>query len=294
MTFDDAARREEAANPETFAVERRSLWRSSQQAYIRPGFIEGLLLPWRGATLQMQHIGRLGRVYAAHADPSVSQANFGFAIAHIEMDDDGIEHVVYDLLHAWRPVDFEAGWVNYPLITDQIFDYVKAFNIAELTYDQYSSVGEIQRLRARIIDAQLPVRTNVHQRPATAGLNFNAYEAFKTALGHGIVHAPPFALAVAELGALEMIGTKVVCQTTGPVTTKDVADAMVQVFWTLLGHRSADLFDRLARTPLRGSQPAFGPARIREPIFDQFSEFSRSQRRGRLNGSNPARGRHRN
>ncbi|MCC5952802.1 MAG: hypothetical protein JJU45_11985 [Acidimicrobiia bacterium] len=253
LSYSDRLSREEAANPDSFAIEYRAQWRSSLAAYLPSRFVDRIFAPYKGRRLEMQTAGRLSTLYVAHGDPSLSQANFGFAIAHLELDERGIPHVVFDLLHHWRPSEFADGVVNYLQIEDEIFDLVKAFGIQTLTFDRWNSAEVIQRLRRRSRQAELPKGISIFERSPTAALNWAVAEVFKTALGHDIIHAPHDALADAELRSLELRNGKVCTATSGDVVTKDLADAMMWTVYTILGERSTEIFDQLASLPLHAA-----------------------------------------
>jgi hypothetical protein len=75
----------------------------------------------------------------------------------------------------------------------------------------------------------------------------------KTAVYAGLVHAPPHELAHDELEHLTLKGDKVVAPASGPVRTKDLADAIVNVVWTLLHDKTEEIFARLAGLSPSGS-----------------------------------------
>lgn len=71
QTYDSQMQRLERANPETFAVERRSHWASAQDSYLNSVLVARMFEPWPAdRTLTMQTKGVIKRTYAAHADPS--------------------------------------------------------------------------------------------------------------------------------------------------------------------------------------------------------------------------------
>jgi hypothetical protein len=84
QTYDHEMEQLERANPETFAVERRSFFAAVLNAYLSPIQIARIWQPWNGRVMVTQSAGKLGILYRAHGDPSKSNANFGFAIAHRE------------------------------------------------------------------------------------------------------------------------------------------------------------------------------------------------------------------
>ncbi|MGI8756161.1 MAG: hypothetical protein ACR2MB_09925, partial [Acidimicrobiales bacterium] len=254
IEFDGVLEAKKAANPESFAVEYDAQWRQNFYAYLSPVFVNRVFAPYQETKLAMATAGKLGIIYAGHGDPSLSQANFGFCIAHLEYDDHQIPHVVYDLIYFWAPKDFPGGVIDYLQIEDEIFEYAKAFMPQTLTFDQWNSAGVIQRLQANLTKADLPRRVNVSERFATKSLNWEVYEVFKTAIGHNIIHAPEHQLARAELEGLIVRNGVVSAPDLGDVRTKDVVDAMAHVTYTLIGEGAPDLFDSIARLQPRGSQ----------------------------------------
>lgn len=269
ISNDDALEAMRTANPEAYAVEIEAQWRQSQFAYLSPDFIERL----HARPLAMQTSGSLGTVYAAHGDPSLSQANFGFAIGHVERDHDGHPHVIFDVIRHWAPSDFPDGIVNYIQIKEQILGYIKAFGIQTLSFDQWNSASIIQELRSQAEELHLPRRPNIIERFATKDLNLKVYETFKTAIGHGIVHAPEYALARAELRGLQYIRGRIEPSETGDVRTKDVADAMAHVVYTLIGEDATAIFDRLANFPLRGTNLPGPTSPFQDPDEDVFNRL---------------------
>jgi hypothetical protein len=288
-----------AANPEAFAVEFDAQWRQSQFAYLTLGFIDRLFAPYKGTRLVMNHQGALGTVYMAHGDPSLSQANFGFAVAHLEYDDDGIPHVVFDLIRHWTPSDFPDGIVDYIAIESEILSYIQAYNLHTLTFDQWNSAGTIQHLRSNAEQLPLARRPIIEERFATKDRNLRVYEIFKTAIGHGIVHAPEYPLARDELRGLQYVKGRIEHAEAGDTRTKDVADAMAHTVYNLIGEDATAIFERLATFPLGATNfppPSLSPADPDQDVFRKLGGLGRSRGfgggapRGGPRGSGPRRG----
>ncbi len=267
------------------SVEYHAQFASSPRAYLYPDRVAAIFGPWNGVALEQQTQGTLGRDYVAHADPSKSNANFAFAIGHLAPDEDGRPHTVFDLLHVWKPSDFPGEIIDYTVVEEQIFSFIKAFRIRDLSFDQYSSTQSIQQLHQRAQRAGLQWRPNIYELTATASLNFKAAEVFKTTVNEGRVHAPHHDLARNELEYLQEYNRKVRHPDTGPVRTDDVADAMIMVNWKLQYLRDDETFKRLGGGP-RGWSPA---SRLTEDAHAALSNLGRSQRRPMR--PNPARGR---
>jgi hypothetical protein len=99
QSYDDEMRRLERANPDMFAVERRSHWATSLDAYLNPTKVDEIFHPWAERSprfgppeISAQQRGIMTMSYRAHGDPSNVGARFGFAIAHKEPDDSGMQH----------------------------------------------------------------------------------------------------------------------------------------------------------------------------------------------------------
>jgi hypothetical protein len=257
------------------SVEYHAQFASSPHAYLRPERVAAIFGPWNGVPLQQQTRGVLDRDYVAHADPSRSNANFAFAIGHLEPDEDGRLHTIFDLLHVWRPSEFPDGIVAYPDVEEQIFEFIEKFRIRHLTFDQYNSTQSIQQLNQRA--AGLPWRPAISELTATAPRNFQAAEVFKTTVNEGRVHAPHHDLARSELEYLQDVNGKVRHPDTGPVTTDDLADAMIFVNWKLQYLRDDETFNRLGGGP-RGLLPQRTRTRLGAPNGAQPGPRSRTMR----------------
>lgn len=247
QAFDEEMAREEKANPDTFAVERRSDWATAMDAYLNSAKIDQMFAPWEERLpengrpeLVMQPRGPLSITYTAHGDPASVNCRFGFAVAHAERGPDGLDHAVIDLVHYWDPADFEDHIIDYDEIRDWIFDnVVTKFQPDELTFDQFNSVASVQALQKMVRGAHLQKNIVVYERTATAALNWSTWETFKAALNMGFVHCPPHAELKDELRFVQKPEgvSKVLPPTSGPVQTKDIADCAVITVARLLGEQ---------------------------------------------------------
>lgn len=283
-------------DPVSAAVEFGSQFRSTEDPYLTEAARKGIFAPYKGELLSNQSHGQLQYWYVAHGDPSKSNANFAWAIAHIEEDENGYPHVVFDLLKVWKPTDFPNGVIDYMAVNVEIYGYLKAFMLRTITFDQYASVEKIQVLTSRARAEGLWWQPNIHERTSTEAHNLRANELFKTASNAGLIHAPHHPLAELELEFVRRQGDKVVAPTTGPVRTKDMVDAMANVTYTLLHDRYDDVFDALSGLRPSGSRPGEGippalpnpPPRNYDKAFSAAGRYVRN-RQGRY--WNPARGR---
>lgn len=304
--YDDGLRQIEKANPETFAVERRAHWAQSLANYLNRQKIDEMFQPWRGEALQMGSKGLLAISYKAHGDPSTSGANFGFAIGHSVYDADiNMHHVVFDFIHSWRPADFEDGMVDYIFVQQELERYALNWMPDEMTFDQFNVGPLLSHLRGALRTANLPKTVRVREQTSTAPHNWKRAEVFKSALNMGLVHAPLLdaagefsehsELAELELRFLEDKGGKVDHPTTGPVRTKDIADACFEVVYALVGEQmAAHLGQAFTSLGIKGGlSGGMDPYRNQTPdgerMGDKITESMRNSARRKV-GSSPARG----
>lgn len=258
-TYDAEMKRLQESNPETFAVERLSHFAATIDAYLSEKKIEAMFAPWQGAPLFMTTRGVLSRTYWAHCDTSQSNANTALVIGHGEIHD-GVEHAVIDLIRVWKPQDFPDHQIDYWQLEEDLWREILAFRPTTLSFDQYQSAGLISNLTHRIADANLPSRISVVELTANASRNWHRAEEFKTALGMGRVHVPlvdedgvPYPgseLLDFEARFVQNRGGKVVPPTSGPVRTKDVLDALMEVVNAVLSDSNdAKIFASLSGVP---------------------------------------------
>jgi hypothetical protein len=298
--YDEGLQKLEKANPDTFAVERRSHWQATIDAYLDPKRVAAMFGEFNGETLQMHTEGRLSLFYKGHADPSLANANFGIAIAHPEYDDEGRVHCVFDYIHHWRPSDFPDNLVDYIEVGEHIWRLLEGFKPDEFTFDQWNSAEAIQRLQRQIRAARFPKRVDVHEKTATVKHNWERAENFKIALNQGWVHAPYYEQAELELKFLQLKNGKVEKQDAGPVQTKDVADCLMECVWTICGEQvRAWTHGALSDATLSSLAPGgFDPyARETAPedrgVFDRIAGLGASRNQiirggGRSPARNPA------
>jgi hypothetical protein len=232
--YDDGMRKLEKSNPDTFKVERRSHWQATQDAYLDPDKITAMFR----TDLEMRTEGILSVFYKGHADPASVNAHFGVAIAHMEDREDGFKRCVFDYIHHWSASDFPDNIIHYPTIGDHLFRLITGFKTDEFTFDQWNSIETIQRLMARVREEKIPKRIDIYEKTATNAHNWERAENFKVCLNQGWIEAPYYEQAELELRFLQLKNGKVEKQDAGPVQTKDVADCLMEVVWTILGEQA--------------------------------------------------------
>lgn len=299
QAYDDQMARLEQSSPDTFKVERRSHFAVALDAYLKEDKVRQIFQPWTerlphfgGPMLAMQERGRLDIDYKAHGDPSKSNANFGLAMAHAEPGPDNRLHVVFDKIHHFEPQNFEDHIVDYDEVEEWIWDGMLApFMPTEMTFDQFNSAQVIQRLARRSRQAALPKVTQVYEKTATKQHNWQRAEIFKTAVYMGWVHAPYYEQAELELRFLQEKNGVVDHPDSGPVQTKDVADAMMECVMSLIGDQIISMRSELGSMRpqgalLGGMEPFPGMSRqdgisgqpqTQDQLFQQLGGFGRSR-----------------
>lgn len=251
QVYDDQMKREERANPETFKVERRSKWAAALDAYLNEKRVEAIFKPWAERpekygppVLSKQNRGIMVHTYKGHADPSKVNDKFGVLIAHPEYDDDGMPHVVVDLVHHFDPQDFPDNIIDYDTVDEWIWEnMIKAFLPGEFTFDQYNSTSSIQRLQKKIREENLPKRIEVFEKPVTRQNDWEIKENAKAAINLQLVHCYSSADDIhaerleLELKFLQLVNGRVDHPTAGPVQSKDLADCLCEVVNELIGEQ---------------------------------------------------------
>lgn len=289
QAYDAQMQQLERANPDTFNVERRAWWAASLNAYMDADKVALIWSPLPdGRELAQQVRGNLATTYKMHGDPSKSGANFGMAIGHAEIlptpwmnpqsgeiEMRPFKHVVFDVLHAWLPSDFPDGKIDYIALEQELADYGERFMPFEMTFDQFNSASPIQHISLLLSQRHMPKRVVVEERTATKDLNWRRYETLKTAINMGLVHGPYFELVDLELRFLQDLGNKRVDHpSSGPVQTKDVADCMAEVVYTLIGTQIDELREQLGGLRMVPALPG-GTEPYGQDYAQDFSQAAR-------------------
>ena len=323
QAFDDDMRQLERANPETFAVERRSHWAESLNAYMNAKKVAEIFKPWSlfEDSIFVRHKGVLQETYSAHGDPATSNKRFGWSLAHrVWVPDadpekakngEGMYHVVFDQIRCWEPGDYEDHLLDYDDVMGDIWVDVKNFLPEDVSFDQYNVPATIGTLRKKLAKEQLPKAVRVREVSRTRQLNWRHYEIFKSAINMGLVHAPMYlpekdengqwkvnyasSEVENELKFLEEKNGAVDHPTTGPVQTKDIADTMCEVVVQLIGKQLATFLgmelDALGVTggAPEGTDPGRHTRTASNETFDRLGNVTGGLQRG-MGGNNPSRG----
>lgn len=255
---------EEAANPETFKVERRAQFAEVVDAYLNSNMVDRIFQGKPigyddGKVLLQPYSTNINTAinlnqYKFHLDPSSTTAGFGFAIAHEEKikdpNDVEVSHVVFDMVKRWNPKDFPGETIDWEPIIDEVLLYADIYRPFEITFDQFQSEAPIQSLHYKLIEKGIG-GVHVGKRQPTNTEQWHQWENFKTAINHGLVHAPIDCLAIDPYGPDEELkflqkkatsgnSPRVEKQDIGPVQTKDMADCMADCVESLIGNVLAE------------------------------------------------------
>jgi hypothetical protein len=249
-------RRLERRNPDKFKVERRAQFASVIDAYLDEAQVDKMFEHplWR-PNLQEQDSGKVMYAYRMHGDPSTTNANFGFAIAHLEnapcdgcghqidpfeypapsphiCEQDGHiwPHVIIDKLKVWQPQNYAGHTIDYVSVGEEIDQYCQNFiSTSKVSFDQWNSAGILSSLKRRFGG-----RMRIVEQTFTKQENQRRCELFKSLLNLGWIHSyrdnffeESQSLLEVELKFLQEKNGVVVRQEFGPCTTKDLADSVM-------------------------------------------------------------------
>jgi hypothetical protein len=293
VVYDQTMAREEARNPQTFAVERRSQWAAVREGFFAPDVVVRLFLPycpdcghsftpgeWERAagrcpwcehatvpvTPAFQRAGIPRFAYVGHVDGAERHDAFAVAIAHLETmhepDGSPVAHVLVDYLHAWSPED-HGGILPYDDIMKDLGVVFRRFpGLMRLSADQFGSPGIVSELRKVVKEAGWQ-RVRVEKYAHTAANNREREETVKEALATNWIHAPRdtlgpdrSSLLEQEMLHLQLHNGRVIKPTTGPVRSDDMWTAFSVVTHQLLRREyRGGIRAKLAAAPLMASLP---------------------------------------
>ena len=272
-------REDERQDPEKFKVERRGHFSEVINSYLDAYKVdrafqgipiqkhEGEPIEYRPLATNRTYSTYMHKYYA-HLDPSSTTAGFGFALGHvepIEIDGRVEDHVVFDIIQRWNPADFPDSTIDWDPILEEVIELCATFYPQQLTMDQHQSSWPISYLRKMLMKKNLSTR--VFEKTATSMNNWNRAEIFKTAINRNLIHAPndtaDCQYAALELKFLQEIKSaripRVEKQDVGPIQTKDIADAMMEVVEACIGNSMANqMRGHLSEGMAMGSQGGYG------------------------------------
>lgn len=293
--------REELSDPDSFKVEYRSQFAEVVDAFLKPEMVDRMFNPTFTFEALGKHLvptqGAIGYMrYKAHGDPSSVNANFGIAIGHVEdVIREGItqQHVVFDLIDAFYPEDYEDHTIDWLQVVPIITELVNSFRPFEWTFDQFDSTMAIQQLQENLRNMGIG-DTNVYSKVATPQTNERRWNNFRAALNLGRVHAPhpdtfsgharvnSIDLGLNELKRLQIKNGKVDKQTIGSVKTKDIADCIAEVTDALIGDAlSSGTHEALSMSPVFGAQGGFFIGKGNTDDFGELSHLYDTRNNGR-------------
>ena len=261
----EAEKVEEASDPIKYRVERRGEFAEVVDAYLDPDLVDRMYLgrPYETEVEEGDEVvikryyngyqvNRNNNSYTfdyyAHIDPSSTTAGFGFALGHVEpffLRGEHQDHVVFDIIQRWNPQDFPDKVIDWDPILEERLLYCDIFRPKKLTFDEHQTAAPMTWLKNEC--RKRGIGTNVHVKKPNIQTNWNRAEVFRTALYQDLVHAPhgepDIDYSSQELKFLQEIKTgrvpRVEHQTVGPIQTKDIADAMMEVVESCIGNEIA-------------------------------------------------------
>lgn len=254
-------------NPEMYRVEFAAQWAEVTDAYLRRDMVEAMFLPWGDPPITMQEQGGpLSNRYVAHCDLSLVGDNTALVIGHNAYDESAAEgtkpDIVIDLIRVWCPGDFPDGLIDYDIIEEELRRCLAAFRLERLTFDSFNSATMIKHLQDYAHD--LGRHPAIHVVNPSHTHNRQVAEQLKATLYEGRIRSPLHQLAHDELLFLTDDGYRVDHPTTGPCTTKDIADALMEVV-SALNEMEFDPGYRLRSTQLGGRR-----SMSQEEMFDRL------------------------
>jgi len=300
-------REDERQDSEKFKVERRANFAEVIDSYLDAAKVDRMFegIPMQQSDGEItykplvsnRNYSTYMHQYYAHLDPSSTTAGFGFALGHIEpIEIDGRveDHVIFDIIQRWNPADFPDSTIDWDPILEEIIELCCIFHPKQLTMDQHQSSWPISYLRKMFMTRK--VQTMVFEKTATSLGNWHRAEVFKTAINRNLIHAPndtaDCQYAGLELKFLQEIKSakvpRVEKQDVGPVQTKDIADAMMEVVEACIGNSmNREMRDSLSSGLAMGSQGGYGVNHTDKARNDELAGFyNRRSGEQRFTGGN--------
>jgi hypothetical protein len=277
VAYDDEAQILERNNTTKFKVEYRAQFAEVEDAYLESEMVDRMFEDWQGKNIGEAAYGRLDKIYAAHADPGLSNANFGFCIAHLEESEDEDDngnywpHAVVDVLRVWQPKDFPDHRIDYMIVEQELRAILAKFpSLGSFTFDQWNSAHFISSFKR-----DFGQKMGVREVTFTKQENFKRAEKFKTAINQGWIHShkdnyfnPNLgggSLLEQELKFLTEKNGAIEKQDFGPVTTKDLADCVMEATTRLL----TKALDHYRSTLMGENKPVFTGAATQRVVDSQ-------------------------
>lgn len=275
-------RNQEQSDPTKFKVETRGQWSEVVDAYLNPAAVDRMYEGRPnvdGKTYTPLKINTTDSTYEyqyrAHLDPSSTTAGFGFALAHVEelsIQGRTEQHVIFDIIKRWNPRDFQDEVIDWNTVIEEVLFVADIFRPTEITMDQHNSKYPIQTIQ-RELRLRGIGEVHVYEKTANIQGNWNRAEVFRTALYRNLVHAPSYTPVYPdlhhsseELKYLQEIRTarvpRIEKQDSGPVTTKDMADCIMEITEALIGNTIArEVRGEMASSLRSGAMGGYGIGR---------------------------------
>lgn len=240
-------------------------FQKSIDRFLPPWAIERMFAKSKELNWDFQEKGTSRFFYHGHGDPAKNGASFAILVAHREADivfvDDLWVFRVAKGYNDWQgerermfPVDTEA--IVYSEVEDKLETWIQNYDLRKFTFDQWNSIGSIQRLQA-FCHTCGKGHTRFAEETFTGSHNYNVYKKLKNALlSERVVCAPHVTLSAELYGLMDNNG-KVEKQKSGPCTTKDICDALAVTVTRLLEDEEAVQPGHNRTTGMRGGPHKF-------------------------------------
>lgn len=105
---------------------------------------------------KFREIGEPGKTYFAHLDPATNSHNYALVVCHKEIFLDHLTrksdfYIIVDLIKFWSPGP--ERMIDISVVDDYVCSLKRRFHLGLVSYDQWSSVASIQKLRKNGIPA---------------------------------------------------------------------------------------------------------------------------------------------
>ena len=170
----------------------------------------------------------------AHIDPGITNDSYALGFGHSEFDDNNRQIVHIDGLLAWEPK--HNTQVSITDVQKNILHIHKFRPIEKLTADHYNSVETIQRIRQYGISCEIQHYSN--------RLQLSMYDLVRVLLHENRLilpsNSPLTPKLLSELTKLQLIRGQKIDHPKEAGHSKDLADAVASICWTLAGRIRKD------------------------------------------------------
>lgn len=205
--------------------------------YMIADHVENMFAQAETFNWEWQDTGNHIYYYHGHGDPAKNHAGFPLLVGHY---DPRVDKVFVDWAWRWKvrakpqeqQLDRETFYppnsiIDYEDVENHLQGVFDKFTVRRWTFDQWNSIGSIQRLRKYA--AMRGQHTQVEEFTFSGTPEYDAYEKLRNEMRKGRVVCPRWLPLQRELNNIWDKGGKIVPADAGPVRTKDIADCLAIV-----------------------------------------------------------------